>query len=88
MITSENITSHELIGLQTQIVESNDKQIIGINGQIIDETKFMFVLSTENGIKRFAKSSSLWKFEFNGKEAEFDGVKLTRRPYERMGEKA
>jgi len=88
MITSDNMSSHELIGLQAQVVESNNKQIVGFNGKIVDETKFMFVLSTENGIKRFAKSSSLWKFEFNGKEAEFDGVKLTRRPYERMGEKA
>ena len=84
MITSENITSHELIGLQTQIVESNNKQVIGINGQIIDETKFMFVLNTANGIKKLAKNANRWKFEFDGKEIELDGTRLTRRSYERM----
>ena len=39
MITAENITSHELIGLRTEIVESSNSQIIGLNGTITDETK-------------------------------------------------
>ena len=88
MITSDNITSHELIGLQAQLVSSNNKQIVGLNGKIMDETKFMFTLNTKNGIKRLAKSTSKWKFELNGKEIELDGARLTRRPYERMGEKS
>jgi ribonuclease P protein subunit POP4 len=88
MITSDNLSSHELIGLQAQVVKSDNEQIVGLSGKIIDETKFMFALSTTNGIKRFAKSSSRWRFEFNGKEAELDGVRLTRRPYERIGEKS
>ena len=88
MITSDNIVSHELIGLQVQLVESNHKQIVGLNGKIVDETKFMFTLNTKNGIKRLAKSASKWKFELDGKEIELDGAKLTRRPYERMGEKS
>jgi len=88
MITSDNITSHELIGLQVQIVASNNKQIIGLNGKIVDETKFMFALRTKNGIKRLVKSASRWKFELDGKKIELDGVRLTRRPYERMGGKS
>lgn len=87
MITIDNIASHELIGLRTQIVESNNKQIIGLNGKIVDETKFMFTLSTKNGIKRLAKSSSRWKFEFDEQQAELDGSMLTRRSYERIGVK-
>ncbi|MEK6930342.1 MAG: ribonuclease P protein subunit, partial [Thermoproteota archaeon] len=31
MITAENIASHELIGLRTEIVESSNPQIIGLN---------------------------------------------------------
>ncbi len=87
MITSDNIASHELIGLQTHLVASDNRQIIGLNGTIIDETKFMFVLNTKNGIKRVAKNANRWKFEFDGKEIELDGTKLTRRPYERMEHK-
>jgi len=88
MITTENIASHELIGLQTQIIESNNKQIIGLNGKIVDETKFMFTLITKKGIKRLPKSFSRWKFECNGQDGELDGSKLTRRSYERRGVKA
>ena len=88
MITTDNIASHEFIGLHARLVESNNKQIIGLDGQIIDETKFMFVLSTKNGIKRVAKNANRWKFEFDGKEIELDGTRLTRRPYERMEDKA
>jgi len=29
MITSENIASHELIGLKTEVVESTNPQIVG-----------------------------------------------------------
>lgn len=88
MITRDNIASHELIGLQTRIEESSNKQIVGFTGKIVDETKFMFTLSTEKGLKRFPKDSAHWKFVFNGDEATIDGTKLTKRSYERMGVKA
>lgn len=88
MITPDNISSHELIGLQAQIVESSDKKIIGINGKVIDETKFTFILSTVNGTRRLAKSNSRWKFEYDERESELDGARLTRRSYERIGERS
>ena len=45
MITAENITSHELIGLDTEIVNSSTLQLIGLNGRIINETKSMFTIT-------------------------------------------
>ncbi len=38
MITVDNITSHEFIGLHTEITKSSNPQIIGLNGRIVDET--------------------------------------------------
>ncbi len=55
MITAENITSHELIGLRTEIVESSNSQIIGLNGTITDETKSMIIINTANGTKMISK---------------------------------
>ncbi len=49
MITVDNITSHEFIGLHTEITQSSNPQIIGLNGRIVDETKSMFRINTENG---------------------------------------
>ena len=88
MITRDNIASHELIGLQAQIVDSNNKQIVGLAGKVVDETKFMFTLSTQNGLKRLPKDSAHWKFFFEQGQATIDGAKLTKRSYERMGVRA
>ncbi len=88
MMTRDNIASHELIGLEAQIVDSDNKQLVGIAGKIVDETKFMFTLDTNRGLKKFPKESTHWKFIFNGGEAKIDGTKLTKRSYERIGVKA
>ena len=66
MITAENITRHELIGLETSIVESNNSQAIGLHGKIIDETKSMFTIETSTGVKHMPKVNSIWKFNLDG----------------------
>ena len=87
MITTENIIQHEFIGLDTQIVESNNSQIIGLNGTIINETKSMFALKTANGIKLIPKASSIWKFSLNNEKIIVDGSKIHKRPFDRLGGK-
>ncbi len=88
MITAENITRHELIGLETLIVKSTNSQMIGLHGKVIDETKSMFAIQTVNGIKTIPKHNSVWQFNFNGTSALVDGNTITKRSFERMGVKA
>ena len=88
MITTENIMSHELIGLRTEIVESSNPQIIGLNGTIIDETKSMITIDTINGTKMIAKSNNSWKFSLENKDIILNGSKITKRPFDRIGGKA
>lgn len=85
MITTENITLHELIGLDTEITQSSNPQSIGLKGQIIDETKSMFVLRTKDGIKKYPKENSIWRFSFDNNEIVLNGNVLTKRSYERIG---
>lgn len=85
MITTENITLHELIGLDTEITQSSNPQSIGLKGQIIDETKSMFVLRTKDGIKKYPKENSIWRFSFDNNETVLNGNILTKRSYERIG---
>ncbi|TLX82060.1 MAG: ribonuclease P protein subunit [Thaumarchaeota archaeon] len=87
MITKENISFHELIGLNAAIVKSNDKQMVGFVGKIIDETKYMFTLRTGSCIKKIPKGTARWKFDFNGQTATVEGSELISRPYERIGMK-
>ena len=88
MITPENITRHELIGLDTSIVQSSNLQVIGLSGKIVDETKSMFSIQTSTGVKSMPKSNSTWQFTINGASATVDGKTIAKRSYERMGVKA
>lgn len=88
MITTDNIASHELIGLRTEVVESTNSQIIGLNGTITDETKSMIIMDTANGTKMIAKSNNSWKFTIDEKEIILNGSKIMKRPFDRIGGKA
>ena len=88
MITAENIASHELIGLRTEIVESSNPQIIGLNGTIIDETKSMITINTINGTKMISKSNNSWKFLIDDKDIVLNGSKIAKRSFDRIGAKA
>jgi ribonuclease P protein subunit POP4 len=88
MITADTISRHEFIGLETQIVNSSNQQVIGLNGTIINETKSMFIINTQKGIKKIPKSTNEWKFSIQGKESIVNGSKIAKRPFERIGGKA
>lgn len=88
MITTENISSHEFIGLDTEITQSTNSQMVGLNGRIIDETKSMFRISTTKGIKLIPKSISNWKFSIDSKDVIVEGSKITKRSFDRIGVKA
>ncbi len=85
MITTDNMASHEFIGLQTTIVQSSNPQNTGLNGEIIDETKSMFKLSTINGTKLIAKAENSWKFSIENRDIIIDGSKIAKRPFDRIG---
>ena len=88
MITAENITSHEFIGLDTEITKSTNSQFVGLTGKIIDETKSMFTINTENGVKSIAKNTNNWKFTIDNKDIVVDGTTIEKRPFDRIGGKA
>jgi len=87
MITVDNITSHEFIGLDTEITQSTNPQVVGLNGRIINETKSMFTINTEKGSKSIAKSTNNWKFSIKGQDIVVDGSKIAKRPFDRIGGK-
>ena len=88
MITADNITSHEFIGLNTEIIQSSNPQVVGLNGRIINETKSMFTINTIKGTKSVAKSTNNWKFSIQGKDVIVNGAKISKRPFDRIGGKA
>ena len=88
MITTENIVRHEMIGLKTTIIDSTNKQNIGLQGIIIDETKSIFIIDTKNGVKHIPKNENKWKFFIQNSDTILPGHLLEKRSYDRLGIKA
>ena len=88
MISVENITSHEFIGLNTQVTNSSNPQLVGLNGRIIEETKSMFRINTKKGSKFIPKNNNTWQFDIQDKQVSVEGSKISKRPFDRIGAKA
>ncbi|KAA0000574.1 MAG: ribonuclease P protein subunit [Thermoplasmata archaeon] len=76
----KNFLKGEFIGLPVKIVECTDKSLVGVKGEIIDETKNMLIIETPQGIKKVAKSIA--KFEIDGKIV--NGKRICYRPEDRI----
>ena len=72
----------DLIGKNVTISESKNKEIIGINGKIIMETKNMIVMNTKNGKRSIPKN--ICQLSNNGDVIQTDSTKLNKRPHERL----
>lgn len=88
MITAENILSHELIGLHTEVVNASNSHVIGLNGRVVDETKSMIRINTITGIKSIPKSLVDFKFTVDNNNIIVNGSKISKRPFDRLGGKA
>ena len=72
----------DLIGQNVTISESKNKEIVGINGKIIMETKNMIVIDTKNGKRSIPKN--ICQLSNNGEIIQTDSTKLNKRPHERL----
>lgn len=83
-INPENIPKHELIGLQCEVVACTDESKIGIEGEVLDETKSIIRIEDQ----RVEKKNCVFKFTLpNGEEVEINGEMINKRPEERIDTK-
>jgi ribonuclease P protein subunit POP4 len=84
MYNNRNIVLHELIGLYAEVIGSRDKSQVGIRGKVVDETKNMLTISTNDGQIRISKKISRFKFIADETIFIVDGKEIAFRPYERL----
>jgi RNase P/RNase MRP subunit p29 len=72
----------DLIGQDVTIINSENKEIVGINGKVIMETKNMIILDTKNGKKNIPKD--ICQLSNNKGIIQTDSTKLSKRPHERL----
>jgi len=82
---AKNIVYHELIGLKVTVVLHSDPTLIGLQGIIIDETKYTLKIRTEEGDKRIPKLYGVFRFRLpNDLEVDVDGSLIVGRPEDRV----
>ena len=84
-ITPQNIVNHELVGLQTHIVESRDPNHVCMRGTILGETKEMMEIDTGKGTKAVPKNICVFEITLpDSTVVRIDGGLLRGRPEDRM----
>ena len=78
----ETISEYDLIGQEITIIQSKNKEIVGLKGKVIMETKNTITINTDNGKKNIPKD--ICQFSNNQGILETDSTKLSKRPHERM----
>jgi ribonuclease P protein subunit POP4 len=91
-LSPHNIIHHELIGIDTRVVDSTNSSLVGIEGRIVDETKNILTVETDAQEKKIPKSCSSFVFtipSFDGKrylplKIKVDGRLLLSQPENRI----
>ncbi len=83
-----NLPRHELIGLEVEVVESENPAEEDIHGKIVDEDKSVLKVECEGDEKTLAKKGRTFKFKLpSGEECKIEGELLEGRPEERIKKK-
>ena len=86
-VTADNITRHELIGLNARISGANNKSQKRIKGLIIAETRNTLTMSHRKKEKTVAKGETSFIFNLGGTSVEVEGKSLIGRPEDRVKKK-
>ncbi len=87
MITPYNLVRHELIGLRCKVVASKNKNLVGICGTVVDETKNMLIIETNGREIKIPKNVVTLHFYLKEAVVEVDGEVLVARPEDRIKKK-
>jgi len=80
----KRLARSELIGLDVEVIESENRFNKGLKGKVIDETKNMFIIETKKGKKSIIKDQCIFEFKLKEKNIQINGKSLTTRPEERI----
>lgn len=82
-----NILQHEIIGLETEVLNDSNPGNIHIRGRVIDETMKTLVIRGKR-TWRIAKKDAVFKFNLDGTTVQVEGKALIGRPEDRVKKKS
>jgi ribonuclease P protein subunit POP4 len=80
-----DIIRYEFIGTEGKIAQSSHADYVGIQGEVINETKNTFMIMHKGKAKSVIKNSAVFNFKFSDRTiVEIDGKLLVGRPEDRL----
>lgn len=84
MMTSDNISSHEWIGLHITITKATDTAQQGLDGIVRDETMNTFTIETKEKLVQIQKQGTIFRADLPTEKVEVDASHLRFRPEDRV----
>lgn len=84
MVRDKLFPLREFIGLEVQVIRSPCRELVGLHGRVIEETKNTFVVLTEDGERIFPKHRNVFRFFIEKETIDVDGSKICYRSVERI----
>lgn len=72
-----------IIGKKIIVVDATNKSLIGLQGMVVDETKSLIIIMSENGRQRKLLKSAI-AFRLENKQGVISGLAIRQRPEERL----
>lgn len=84
MIHAHNLLAHELIGLRARVIKSPDRSAIGIEGEVVDETRNLLVLESKGRERKIPKKDVFLRIFLPTGPVDVPGELLLARPEDRL----
>jgi ribonuclease P protein subunit POP4 len=87
-IDRQNVVNHELIGLHMTVVQSTNRDMVGVCGRIIDESRNLFTLESCGSEKKIAKHGNTFEFRLpENDKIRIAGDLIVGRPEDRVAKR-
>lgn len=81
----QNILRHEVIGLKVRIAKTVNRELVGLVGKVVDETRNTLTISNGTGSEIVPKDTATFHFYLpTGEIIGVDGKRLVGRPEDRV----
>lgn len=85
MKVTPDIISHEFIGTNALVAQSQHQGYVGLHGRVVGETRNTLTLLSDGHAKNIVKEFSVFEFTFDdGTAVDIDGKLLVGRPEDRL----
>jgi len=81
-----NIRHHEIIGCLVKVVDSTNKSLVGLEGEVVDETKNLLIVKSKGVTKKILKNNVILVITVpeSGKKTTIRGDEISLQPEKRL----